>query len=69
MFTDIEMPGSIDGIKLAAYVAGRWPPVRIIVTSGRIEEDAVALPDGATFVPKPYRGAQISALVVEMATG
>ncbi|EJB07115.1 response regulator containing CheY-like receiver domain and AraC-type DNA-binding domain [Rhizobium leguminosarum bv. trifolii WSM597] len=36
VFTDIDMPGSMDGIKLAAFVRDRWPPIRIIVTSGRI---------------------------------
>src|SRR6202041_48101 len=34
VFTDINMPGSMDGIKLAQAVRGRWPPIRIIVTSG-----------------------------------
>ena len=33
IFTDINMPGSMDGLKLAHYVRGRWPPVKIIVTS------------------------------------
>jgi len=35
VFTDIEMPGSMDGIQLAALVRDRWPPMHIIVTSGR----------------------------------
>ncbi|WP_281280387.1 response regulator, partial [Pelagibacterium montanilacus] len=35
IFTDIDMPGSMDGLKLAAAVRDRWPPVKIIVTSGR----------------------------------
>jgi CheY-like chemotaxis protein len=34
IFTDVDMPGSMDGLKLAHYVRGRWPPVKIIVTSG-----------------------------------
>ena len=34
VFTDINMPGSIDGLKLARYVRGRWPPIKLIVTSG-----------------------------------
>ncbi|MFS2153894.1 response regulator [Rhizobium sp. Rhizsp42] len=36
VFTDIDMPGSMDGIKLAAFVRDRWPPIKIIVTSGRV---------------------------------
>ena len=35
IFTDVNMPGSMDGLKLAHYVRGRWPPVKIIVTSGK----------------------------------
>src|ERR1700733_13275044 len=35
VFTDINMPGSIDGLRLAHYARGRWPPVKIIVTSGQ----------------------------------
>ena len=34
VFTDVSMPGSMDGFALAHYVRGRWPPVKIIVTSG-----------------------------------
>ncbi len=37
MFTDIDMPGSMDGLKLATAVRDRWPPVKIIVTSGHRE--------------------------------
>src|ERR1700690_1724773 len=36
VFTDINMPGSMDGLKLAHYARGRWPPVKIIVTSGQL---------------------------------
>ena len=35
VFTDIDMPGSMDGLKLAAYVRDRWPPVHIIITTGK----------------------------------
>ena len=34
VFTDVQMPGTMDGVKLAAAVRKRWPPVRLIVTSG-----------------------------------
>ena len=36
IFTDIHMPGSMDGLRLAHAVRGRWPPIKIIATSGRI---------------------------------
>jgi CheY-like chemotaxis protein len=35
VFTDIQMPVSIDGLELARAVRGRWPPIKIIATSGR----------------------------------
>jgi DNA-binding NtrC family response regulator len=57
IFTDIDMPGSMDGLKLAAAVRHRWPPVRIIITSGK--HLPAELPDGAIFIPKPYTAAKV----------
>jgi CheY-like chemotaxis protein len=54
VFTDIDMPGSMDGLKLAATVRDRWPPVKIIVTSGARIVDITDLPDGSVFFNKPY---------------
>ncbi len=54
MFTDIDMPGSMDGLRLSAAVRDRWPPVKIIVTSGKNRPASEALPAGGIFIPKPY---------------
>jgi len=54
VFTDIDMPGTMDGLKLAAFIRNRWPPIQIIVTSGRGTPDATALPLGVPFMAKPY---------------
>jgi two-component system, response regulator PdtaR len=54
IFTDVNMPGSMDGLALAHYVHGRWPPVKIIVTSGYAKVRDDDLPRGAIFVEKPY---------------
>ena len=54
IFTDINMPGSMDGRALAHYVRGRWPPVKIIVTSGYTKLQEGDLPAGALFIEKPY---------------
>jgi CheY-like chemotaxis protein len=54
IFTDIDMPGSMDGLKLAAAVRDRWPPVKIIVTSGRHLVGADEMPEGSLFFRKPY---------------
>ena len=60
VFTDVQMPGSMDGLKLVRAVRGRWPPIKIVTTSGqRIIEEA-DLPEGGRFLPKPtvqYRSA------------
>ena len=55
VFTDIQMPGSMDGLKLARAVRGRWPPIKIVATSGRVAIAETDLPEGGKFLPKPYR--------------
>ena len=54
IFTDIQLPGSMDGLKLAHAVRGRWPPIKIIATSGRVNLRTDDLPEGGRFLPKPY---------------
>jgi FixJ family two-component response regulator len=49
------MPGSMDGIRLAHYVSNRWPPIRLVVISGKIGVKPGELPAGARFVTKPYQ--------------
>lgn len=66
VFTDIEMPGSMNGLKLARFVRGRWPPIKIIATSGHVSVLSDELPDGSVFVPKPYLADQIVAALREV---
>jgi two-component system, response regulator PdtaR len=66
IFTDVDMPGTMDGLRLAHYVRGRWTPVKIIVTSGHVKVGKEALPAGAFFIPKPYDSAEITYKVREM---
>jgi CheY-like chemotaxis protein len=54
VFTDVEMPGSMDGLKLARYIRKRWPPIQLVVTSGRYNIDDADLPLRGKVVPKPY---------------
>jgi two-component system, response regulator PdtaR len=61
VFTDIDMPGSMDGLKLAAAVRDRWPPVNIIITTGKVRP--LTMPVGALFIPKPYLGKNVVAAV------
>lgn len=54
VFTDIQMPGSMDGMLLAAIVRDRWPPIDLLITSGKMRPVASDMPTGAQFVSKPY---------------
>jgi CheY-like chemotaxis protein len=60
VFTDIHMPGSMDGLKLAHAVRNRWPPIKIIVTSGRDMITEHDLPEGGRFFAKPYDPIEIT---------
>lgn len=59
VITDIDMPGSMDGLKLAAAVRDRWPPVKIIVVSGHRVVEITDIPDGSVFFAKPYSPSHI----------
>ncbi len=60
IFTDVDMPGSMDGLKLAYAVRDRWPPIEIIVTSGLNFGPTQRLPERGVFLPKPYTPTQIA---------
>jgi CheY-like chemotaxis protein len=66
VFTDIQMPGSMDGLKLAAAIRGRWPPIKIVATSGIVDVRKVDLPEGGRFLPKPYSSAEIVGTLREL---
>jgi len=53
LFTDVEMPGSLNGLALAHLVHERWPGIRIVVTSGRVSAEQVG-DEFACFLAKPY---------------
>src|SRR3546814_14342667 len=54
VFTDIEMPGGLTRLALAAAVRDRWPSMPVLVTSGRVRPGACELPIGAADLAKPY---------------
>ena len=66
LFTDIQMPGSMDGLKLAAAVRDRWPPIKIVATSGHVKIGADDLPQGGRFLRKPYSPAEIMQTLREL---
>jgi len=69
MFTDIDMPGTMNGLKLAIAVRDRWPPIQILITSGHRYIRDVDLPIEGHFFSKPYDPAQVVKTVRNMVHG
>ncbi len=59
LFTDINMPGDMDGLRLAECVHESRPNVRLVVTSGKNRLSDADIPDDGTFLPKPYGSRQL----------
>jgi CheY-like chemotaxis protein len=69
VFIDIQMPGAMDGLKLAHAVRGRWPPIKIVATSGHLDVLEQDLPEGGRFLPKPYSPMQVKSVLRELTAG
>ena len=65
--TDVAMPGSMDGVRLAATIRDRWPPIELILTSGKVRLPKQWLPDRGIFLAKPYAPQHLVAAVQEFA--
>jgi CheY-like chemotaxis protein len=63
LFTDIQMPGSMDGLKLAHAVHERWPPIKIILVSGQLRLANIDIPADSRFFGKPLEARE---MIVEM---
>ncbi|WP_262266516.1 response regulator [Microvirga yunnanensis] len=59
LFTDVDMPGSMDGLALAEQVYRRWPHVLLLISSGYARPDPDEIPDHGRFMPKPYGAATL----------
>ncbi|SRR6266403_1354429 len=67
IFTDIDMPkGSMNGLRLAHAVRGRWPPIKIITTSGYFGVEEDDLPAGGKFIPKPYSFTHVTQIIRDL---
>ena len=66
VFTDIQMPGSMDGLKLAHAVHERWPPIKIIVVSGQMKLSKADIPADARFLGKPLETPEMIAEMKDM---
>jgi two-component system, response regulator PdtaR len=58
VLTDVEMPGSLDGLDLARRIGERWPSIGVVVTSGKTCY-AGSIPEGSRFLSKPYAGSEL----------
>jgi CheY-like chemotaxis protein len=65
VFTDVNMPGEMNGLFLAHEVSARRPDVTLILTSGAVCLNDDELPDHGTFLPKPYRTERLVNMVSE----
>ena len=63
VITDVDMPGSMDGLRLAAAIRDRWPPIHLIVVTGFTPPNKSELPSDSLFVRKPYGAAEILSAV------
>ncbi|MBM1173858.1 response regulator [Microvirga arabica] len=59
LFTDVHMPGSMDGMELAEQVHARWPHVQILISLGYARPEPHEIPDDGRFLPKPYHAATL----------
>jgi len=65
-FTDIQMPGSMDGLKLAHTVHKRWPPIKIILVSGQLKPANADIPANSRFYGKPLEAKEMIAELQRM---
>ena len=66
VLTDVDMPGTMDGIRLAHFIRGRWPPIKLVVISGKMAVSASELPEGTRFFSKPYQDHKLHEAIAEL---
>jgi len=66
LFTDIQMPGSMDGLQLAHAVYQRWPRLKIILVSGQLKLSSAEIPRDSRFFGKPLVSGEIIAEMQDM---
>lgn len=59
VLTDVQMPGSMDGLRLAHHIRNRFPPTLLVVTSGVLQPGKTELPTNSFFVAKPINRRQV----------
>ncbi len=69
VFTDVGMPGSMDGLRLARFIRDRWPPIQLVVTSGRDVSNFPDFPATGQLIGKPYQNRQVTAALQGVLSG
>lgn len=69
LFTDVDMPGSMDGLQLARRLRAIRPQIALIITSGVVNLDPMLLPANTIFLPKPYKYEALLEAIYELAPG
>ena len=68
VFTDINMPGSMDGLRLAHAIRSRWPPIELVLTSGVMRVRKEDMPERGLFLRKPYTPNELVQVVRSLAS-
>lgn len=66
VFTDVEMPGHMNGLQLASFINKRWPAIKIVIASGRANIGNTDIPKGSHFFAKPYNSENVARILHEM---
>lgn len=69
VLVDADMPGSMTGLKLAAAIRDRWPPIQMVITSSNAWLDDSTIPAHTVFYPKPYSESEVAATLKRLALG
>ena len=67
VFTDIQMAGSMDGLRLAAFIRDRWPPVELVLVSGHMRVSDAEMPSRSRFFAKPYDADKVTKALQDFA--
>ena len=66
VLTDIDMPNGVDGMRMANFIRNRWPPIGLIIVSGKRSLQPDELPARGVFFSKPYRPEQVAETLQQM---
>ncbi|BCH29860.1 hypothetical protein MesoLjLc_17900 [Mesorhizobium sp. L-8-10] len=69
VITDVDMPGTMDGLALTFVVRNRWPPCHLIVVSGHRRPNASDMAEGSRFIRKPLTTYDLHRTLAELDVG